>query len=136
MKHRTRKTATRRHITGYTLLDVMIVVVIISVLAMTAINRYQIFVARSKRPAALMAFRALAAQQREYMLTHGKYAATFDELGFRVEGAARVSSTELQGRRYNYRMVQDQGPRSWYCIATGNIDGDPFLDIIGASNPR
>ena len=50
MKHRTGKTPTRRHITGYTLIDVMIVVVIISVLAMTAINRYQIFVARSKRP--------------------------------------------------------------------------------------
>ena len=126
----------RSHLTGYTLVDVMIVVLIMSVLATVAVNRYQLFVARSKRPEAVMTFRALAAQQREYLLTHGKYAGTFDALGFRVEGGERVSSTEVQGRRYNYRLVQDQGPRSWYCIATGDIDGDPFLDILGASNPR
>ena len=27
-------------------------------------------------------------------------------------------------------------PRSWYVVATGNIDGDDFIDVIGASNPR
>lgn len=136
MKNHKEPTRTRAHITGYTLVDVMIVVLIISVLATMAVNRYQVFVARSKRPEAVMTFRALAAQQREYLLTHGKYAGTFDALGFRVEGGERISSTEVQGRRYNYRLVQDDGPRSWYCIASGNVDGDPFMDILGASNPR
>lgn len=126
----------RKGLSGYTLVDVMTVVLIISVLATVAVNRYQVYVARAKRPEAVLTFRALAAQQREYMLTHGKFAGTFDALGFRVEGGERISSTEVQGRRYNYRLVQDEGPRSWYCIATGNIDGDPFLDILGASNPR
>ncbi|MGB5194961.1 MAG: hypothetical protein WBN70_18390 [Polyangiales bacterium] len=136
MQNRKRSMRARTRLTGYTLIDVMIVVLIISVLATTAVNRYQLFVARSKRPEAVMTFRALAAQQREYMLTHGKYSGTFDALGFRVEGGQRISSTEVQGRRYNYRLVQDDGPRSWYCIASGNVDGDPFLDILGASNPR
>jgi len=136
MKNTKRMTRARAHLTGYTLVDVMIVVLIISVLGSIAVNRYQLFVARSKRPEAVMTFRALAAQQREYLLTHGKFSATFDALGFRVEGGERISSTEVQGRRYNYRLVQDDGPRSWYCIASGNVDGDPFLDILGASNPR
>ncbi len=136
MKNRKLRTGARTGLSGYTLIDVMIVVLIISVLATVAVNRYQVFVARSKRPESVMTFRALAAQQREYMLTHGKYAGTFDALGFRVEGGERISSTEVQGRRYNYRLVQDEGPRSWYCIASGNLDGDAFLDILGASNPR
>lgn len=121
---------------GFTLIDVMIVVLIMSVLATVSINRYQKFVARSKRPEAVMTFRALAAAQREYMLTRGKFSGTFDALGFRVEGGERISSTEIRGRRYTYRLVQDEGPRSWYCVATGEIDGDPFKDVIAASNPR
>jgi len=114
----------------------MVVALIMSILATVAVNRYQKFVARAKRPEAVMAFRALAAAQREYMLTRGRFSGTFDALGFRVEGGQRISSTEIQGRRYNFRLVQDDGPRSWYCVASGDIDGDPFRDILAASNPR
>jgi len=129
-------TQVRARRSGYTLLDVMIVTVIISVLASVGLNRYHQYVARAKRPEAVMTFRALAAAQREHLLTRGKYAGTFDALGFRVEGGQRISATEIQGRRYNFRLIQDDGPRSWYCIASGNIDGDAFKDIIGASSPR
>lgn len=121
---------------GYTLVDVMIVTVIMSVLSSVAINRYQQYVARAKRPEAVMAFRALAAAQREHLVTRGKYAGTFDALGFRVEGGKRISPTEIEGRRYTFRLIQDAGPRSWYCLASGDIDGDPFRDLIAASNPR
>ncbi|MGB3051695.1 MAG: prepilin-type N-terminal cleavage/methylation domain-containing protein [Polyangiales bacterium] len=132
----TQRARTRRRQAGYTLIDVMIITVIISVLATMAVNRYQLFVARAKRPEAVMAFRAIAAAQREHLVTRGKYAGTFDALGFRVEGGTRISPTEVQGRRYNFRLIQDAGPRSWFCVASGDIDGDPFKDIIGASNPR
>ena len=132
----TQRAPTRRRQAGYTLIDVMIVTVIISVLATVGVNRYQLYVARAKRPEAVMMFRALAAAQREHLVTRGKYAGTFDALGFRVEGGARISPTEVQGRRYNFRLIQDAGPRSWFCVASGNIDGDAFKDVIGASNPR
>ena len=127
---------TRATRAGYTLMDVMIVVVILSILSTVAVNRFQAYVARAKRPEAVVAFRALATKQREHLLSRGKYAGTFDALGFNVEGGARVSPTEIQGQRYNFRLVQDAGPRSWYCVASGNIDGDPFVDILAASNPR
>lgn len=126
----------RRRQAGYTLMDVMIVTLIIGVLGSIAVNRYQLYVARAKRPQTMMAFRSIAVAQREYLLTHGKYAGTFKAIGFNVEGGAEVSPTEIQGFVYNYRLIQDDGPRSWYVIATGNIDGDPFPDIIAASNPR
>jgi len=132
----TQRAPRRTRRAGYTLIDVMIVTVIISVLATMAVNRYQLFVARAKRPEAVMAFQAIAAAQREHLVTRGKYAGTFDALGFRVEGGSRISPTEVQGRRYNFRLIQDAGPRSWFCVASGNIDGDAFKDVIGASNPR
>ena len=131
-----KRASNRARRSGYTLIDVMIVTVIMSVLASVGLNRYQQYVARAKRPEAVVTFRALAAAQREHLLTRGKYAGTFDALGFRVEGGARISATEIQGQRYNFRLIQDEGPRSWYCVASGDIDGDPFKDMIAASNPR
>ncbi|MGD8316601.1 MAG: hypothetical protein PVH76_02590 [Myxococcales bacterium] len=136
MNGRTHPSRPARRRDGYTLMDMMVVILIMGVLGSLGFNQYSKYVARARRPEAVMAFRALATAQREYLLTQGKYSGTFDALGFRVEGGQRISSTEIQGRRYNYRLIQDQGPQSWYCVATGNIDGDDFLDIIAASNPR
>lgn len=136
MKTRARQCNKDRRQSGYTLLDVMTVVLIIGVLASLGLNQYGKYVARSRRPECILTFRALATAQREYLLSHGKYSGTFSALGFNVEGGALVAPTEIQGRKYNYRLLQDDGPRSWYVVATGNIDGDPFPDIIAASNPR
>ena len=126
----------RRRQAGYTVMDVMVVVVIIGVLASIGLNQYNKYIARSRRPETVIAFRAIASAQREFLLTHGKFAGTFSELGFNIERGARISPTEIQGFSYNYRILQDDGPRSWYVVATGNIDGDPFPDIVAASNPR
>jgi len=46
----------------------------------------------------------------------------------------RVSENEIQGHYYNYRLSQPFGVNSWYCVATGNIDGDAFPDVITAQN--
>ena len=126
----------RRRQAGYTVMDVMVVVLIMGVLGSIGLNQYNKYIARSRRPETVIAFRAIASAQREYLLTHGTFAGTFSELGFNIERGARISPTEIQGFSYNYRILQDDGPRSWYVVATGNIDGDPFPDIVAASNPR
>lgn len=136
MRRKKERVARAQRQAGYTLMDVMVVILIIGVLSSVGLNQYNKYVARAKRPEAVMAFRAIATKQREYLLTWGKYSGTFEALRFNVEGGALVSPTEVQGRYYNYRLIQDDGPRSWYVIASGNIDGDEFPDIIGASNPR
>ena len=136
MNTRAHAANSRRRQDGYTLMDVMTVVLIMGVLASLGLNQYGKYVARAKRPETVMAFRSIASAQREYLLTHGRYAGTFSELEFKMESGAAISPTEIQGYTYNYRIIQDEGPRSWYVIATGNIDGDPFPDIIAASNPR
>ena len=121
---------------GYTLMDMMIVILIMGVLGSIGLNQYNKYIVRARRPETVMAFRSIASAQREYLLTHGTYAGTFTALGFNMESGRKISPTEIQGYTYNYRIIQDDGPRSWYVIATGNIDGDLFPDIIAASNPR
>lgn len=128
------RVARARRRQGFSFLDVMIIVLIMGVLAGIGMNRYTSYVARSRRPEAVIAFRALADAQESYRLAWGRYASTFDALGFKVGGAERVSPTEVRGKYYTYRLTQPAGPRSWYCLATGNIDGDPFDDILGARN--
>ena len=136
MKTRAHRSNKRRRQAGYTVMDMMVVVVIMGVLASLGFNVYSKYIARSRRPETVVAFRAIASAQREYLLTHGKFAGTFSALGFRMERGKNISPTEIQGMTYNYRILQDDGPRSWYVVATGNIDGDPFPDVIAASNPR
>ena len=103
------------------LMDIMVVTLIIGVLGSLGFNSYSKYVARARRPETTVAFRAIATAQKEYLLTHGKYAGTFAELGFNIERGLLISPTEIQGSRYNYRILQDDGPRSWYVVATGNI---------------
>ena len=136
MKTKAHASKKNRQQAGYTHMDVMVLTVIIGVLGSVGINRYEKYIARARRPETVVAFRAIASAQREYLLTHSTYAATFAALGFNVERGALISPTEIQGLTYNYRIMQDDGPRSWYVVATGNIDGDDFPDIISASNPR
>jgi Tfp pilus assembly protein PilE len=136
MKTKAHASKKSRSQAGFTVMDLMVGIVIIGVLGSLGLNQYNKYIARARRPETVMAFRAIASAQREYLLTHGTYAGTFSALGFNVERGALVSPTEIQGMSYNYRIIQDDGPRSWYVIATGNIDGDPFPDVIAASNPR
>ena len=81
MKIQKREAGKRQRHSGYTLIDVMIVTLIIGVLASLGLNQYNKYVARARRPECIVAFRTLAAQQREYFLTHGTYAGTFPALG-------------------------------------------------------
>lgn len=136
MKTRGQARSNPQRTAGYTLMDIMVVVLIIGVLGSLGLNQYSKHIARARRPESVITFRALAAAQRQHLLSTGVYSGSFAELGFNVEGGALVSPTEIQGRTYNYRLMQDDGPRSWYCVATGDLDGDAFPDVIGASNPR
>jgi prepilin-type N-terminal cleavage/methylation domain-containing protein len=129
-----RETQRRSKRQGYTLIDMMAVIAIVGVLAAVGINQYGKNVARSKRPEVTVNLQAIAKAQRAHRLTWGKYAGTFDALGFSISGGHKVSPTEIQAEYYNYRISQPDGVQTWYVVAAGNIDGDPFNDIITARN--
>ena len=114
---------------GYTLVELMIVVVMIGVLASLAGQTYTIYRARAKRSERAWPSGPCSISRRHTRCAT-QYAGTFDELGFAIEGGQRLSPTGIQGHVYEYNLSQPWGAQSWYCSATGNIDGDEWLDVM------
>ena len=74
--------ARRQRSSGFTLLEVMIVVAIIGILGAIAYPSYQNYIRRAKRAAAESALLDLAAKQQAYLIDQRAYAATLSSLGF------------------------------------------------------
>lgn len=120
---------------GFTLLEVMTVVTIVTVLAGLGYQNFSKFKAKARRPEAAIFFRSLADVQDSHRQQFGYYSDSFDDLGLLLDSGRRISSNEIAGDRYTYKLLQLQGPNTWYCVATGNIDSDPFPDVMAAQNP-
>lgn len=67
---------------GFSLIELMIVVVVIAILAGIAIPSYQQYIQKSRRADAKDAVTRLAAAQERYFFTNNSYADTLVKLGF------------------------------------------------------
>ena len=72
----------RKHMSGVTLIELMIVVVIVSILAAIAYPNYQEFTARAKRNEAKAALLRLAINQERFYLNNNSFTLNLAELGF------------------------------------------------------
>jgi type IV pilus assembly protein PilE len=72
----------RKHMSGITLIELMIVVVVISILATIAYPNYQEFTARAKRNEAKAALLRLAINQERFYLNNNSFTLNLAELGF------------------------------------------------------
>src|SRR5210317_1723482 len=71
---------------GVTLIELMIVVVVISILAVIAYPNYREFVARAKRNEAKAALLKIATNQERFYLQNNTYTCDMTRLGFPVSG--------------------------------------------------
>lgn len=100
------------HQNGFTLIELMIVVVIIGILAAIGYPSYISYVTKSNRSAAESFIMSLANKQEQYMLDKRQYA-TLAELGY-----ADPQDFPLDGSRQHYRVtiVPVSGPPPTYTI--------------------
>jgi len=115
---------------GYTVLELMTAIAIIGLLAGIAVNLYTAQQMRSKRAEAWEGLSAIESAQQYYYTQHDSYNPTFNNLDFDIEGGRRLSLTSYQGARYVYQLSQPWGSKSYYCIATANLDEDSWPDIL------
>ena len=108
----------------------MLVVAMMGILGSVALNQFRAQVMRAKRTEAVINLSTIWSAQRAFLGASGRYAATFDELGFLVEGGNRVSDVVYVGDRYTYQLSQPWGSTSFYCTATAELDGDAWPDIL------
>ncbi len=108
----------------------MIAVSIVGVLAAVGIQQYGMYTSAARRPEAQVTLSDIWDAQKHYYEDHGEYAGSFAQLNFTLAGGVMRAPNEYAGGRYVYQLSQPNGPQSWYCAASGNIDGDPWLDVL------
>lgn len=117
---------------GFSLIELMIVIVIIGVLAAIALPNYQQYVRRSNRVAAQAEMMDIANREKQYLLSNRAYTSSAANLGYALP--ADLSS------RYSYAITLGGGSLPSYVITFTAIgsqaaDGNLRLTSGGDKSP-
>lgn len=119
MNYNTAPILLRRKMSGITLIELMIVVVIISILASVAYPGYQEFVARAKRNEAKSALLQIATNQERFYLDNRTFTNDVSVLGLtNVPGNCDIT----QSGAYNV-CINNAGTANWDATATFLLGG-------------
>jgi type IV pilus assembly protein PilA len=119
----------RRH--GFTLIELVIVVSMLSALAALAIPHLLPVVYKARRNEAYGVLKSVYAAQQSFMYQHGLYADTFDQLGIAVEGGNQIDPQTIEARYYTYTVMAIDGGRNFMALANGDIaPGNGSTDIL------
>lgn len=114
---------------GFTLLELMIVVVIIGILAAMAIPRFVTVTTKSKQSEAKLILKQIYSMQRVYFEQFGEYwiapagviASQTNPFAF-----AEILVEVQNPARYEYELIAT--PMTFTAWATADLDGDPTID--------
>ena len=112
---------------GFTLIELMVVVIVIGVIAALAIPRFMASTTYPKTAEARQVLKQIHVQQRAYRQEYGAYwgnGVTADKdnpLNFAKLGVDLMASA-----RYTYSIIAAQ--TNYTCTATANLDDDPTID--------
>ena len=120
---------------GFSLVELMVVVGIVGVLSSIAIPTFKTYAQRAKRSEAYLNLAGIYKAQKTYHAENNQYGTTFANIGFEISGANEVNPTTIQSQYYMYTMevfdVDVAENANYSAIATGDLDpGDSMLDII------
>jgi len=119
---------------GFTLIELMIVVVIIGILAALAVPRFMTAGTKSKQSEAKQILKQIYSMQRAYFVEYDTYALNGvianagDPLAFSL-----LAIEMMPGVRYSYTMTVPS-PDQFTCTATANLDDDAAIDTWTIDN--
>jgi type IV pilus assembly protein PilE len=115
---------------GFTLIELMIVVVIIGILAALAIPRFMTATTKAKQSEAKGVLKQVYTMQRTYFQQHGTYVAAADNA---AAGWATIGVEIPAGAVYTYACTitggGGAGAATFTATATANIDDDATNDV-------
>jgi len=142
-----------RTVSGFSLIELMIVVAIISFLSIIAVPNFFRFLAKAKRSEAYMNLSSIYTAQKAYWAETGKYTSQLsgkDSVGWQPEGYAGGGANErfnytygfgngAEGKNYftgklqtshTYMSMTKADKTGFVVAAVGDIDGDGEPDIL------
>ena len=105
---------------GFSLTELMVVIVVIGILAMISIPRFMSVATRAKMTEAKTKLRHVSALQQSYFYEHDRYSADLAAIGFESSGEARYSVT-----------ITDASDQHFRARATSAVDfdGDGVMNV-------
>lgn len=120
-----------KHSNGFTLIEMMVVVLILACLSTVAISHYSKYIGKAKRTEGVIALTDLGRLQETFYSIHEQYARNVREAGFAMDYGQFISDSVYEGKYYRYATSwRDQDGRTFMATAVGNLDGDGFNDIL------
>jgi type IV pilus assembly protein PilA len=135
----------RKILSGFNLIELMIVLAIVAILSAIALPGLMRFVAKAKRTEAYVVLRSLYAAEKAYWIEHGTYSTALlnaDGVGWKPEGTLQYTygfDQGGEGKGYVVGKLKAPGSALAGTKATGNefviaaaadIDGDGDYDIL------
>ena len=123
----------KRHAKGFTLIELMLVILIIGILAAIAMPQYDDYVTRTNRTAAQQYMLELASAEQQYLLDSRSYTSTIANLG--------VSEPSAISGVYTVTIAVSAGPPGFVITAkpvagtTQASDGDLTINQLGVKTP-
>lgn len=120
-----------RNESGFTLIELMIVIVVIGILATLAVPKYMTVTRKAKESEAKMVLSQLHSLQEAYYRENDTYARTLEDLGYEQEklvsegGKARFKVTLLSGDTKTYSAI---------ATSTVDYDADGVYSVWRVSN--
>lgn len=118
----------RRRGHGFTLIELMIVVVIVAILAAVALPAYNDSVRKSRRTAAKTAVLDMASREEKFYTTNNAYASTASNLGY---ASLPASIPDAATNDYQLSVAVDNTTNPPTFTATATAQGDQAKDGCG-----
>lgn len=121
----------RRTARGFSLIELMVVVVIVSILAAVALPSYQNSVAKSRRTVAKTALLDLAARQEKYFSTMNQYTTDLTGTGSTGLGIPTTALKDGSNNLYTLSVVVNNATNPPTFTATATATGSQSSDSCG-----